>query len=183
MTGVFTGKAKETACFDGELLAEVRKGAFRVQIGKRNSPVRFSPVCGEKPGVDGWLEINSSQASLGFSSKFAWDKGIDFDVVKARVKASGELDAAFGVEYQPSFKLQDVSMNVMLNAEVQAQFCAPIPLIGTQCTRETTLAGVYFKGKLAGDFQSQKASGKVSGEFKVFGISSGRQTLPLNVGL
>ncbi len=109
-------------CAEGNLLVDVKPGAWRVALGNRDERLSFILNCAGF-GPTGWLDLNQNTGNLGLGLEFMFRPDpIAINLSVAKLALLIEAGAAAGIQvtaqYNPSFELMEAGLWLEIYARI-----------------------------------------------------------------
>lgn len=113
-------------CAEGNLLVDVKPGAWQVALGNQQERIAFILNCAGF-GPTGWLNLNQNTANLGLGLAFMFRPDpINLNVGVAKVGLLIDAGAAAGIQttiqYNPNFALLEAGLWLELWADILLQY-------------------------------------------------------------
>ena len=151
-------------CIKGAMAVEASPETWRIDIGTETQRIEVYPSCSGFGG-GGWLNITPTELGLGVFAGWKAGGKVDIGIATIKAEAGAELGVKAKVQIEPSFKIKEAGIWVLVYAELSID-----PVIGSKFT----IAEASLKGTLTMYFEQQtRVNGTLDGYINVCGIKGG----------
>ena len=151
-------------CIKGAMAAEASPKTWRIDVGTEDQRVEVYPSCSGFGG-GGWMNLTPEKLGIGVFVGWKAGGSVDIGVAEITAVAGAELGIKAKMQLQPTFKINEAGIWVLVYAEVSID-----PVIGSKFT----IAEASLKGTLTMYFEEKtRVNGTLDGYINVCGISSG----------